>query len=262
VKVLRVFSALILLAGACLTGRAEYLNAKANLAAVLIRRAWELSTHSGEPHAPWPGADTYPIARLQIPRLDYDEIVLDDATPRTLAFGPALLLSGTAIGKPGNVVLAGHRTSWFRPLEKIAQGDRIQITWFDMHRSGLYERSYYVDLIQVVEPQDVTLLAPTPEDALTLVTCYPFGSSPRSPLRYMVRASPTGPSRLAERSAAGARKPQRPTTQIAGYLPESGNPETGSRGAPDDLHSDIYSKNRKPVLFGQLASGATEALGL
>lgn len=215
-KALRVLSALILSAGACLTGRAEYLSAKAKLAGVLIRRAWELSMHSGEPHAPWPWADSYPIARLQIPRLDYDEIVLDDATPRTLAFGPALLLSGSAIGKPGNVVLAGHRTSWFRPLEKIAQGDRIEIVWFDRHRGGLYERTYHVDLIQVAEPQDVTLLAPTPEDALTLVTCYPFGSSPRSPLRYMVRASPTGPSRLVARSAGGARKSQRPTLQTPG----------------------------------------------
>jgi sortase A len=224
VRALRYLVALILFAGTCLTGRAAYLHAKAELAGVLIRRAWEQSTHSGEARAPWPWADTHPIARLRIPRLDYDEIVLDDATPRTMAFGPALLLSGTAIGRPGNVVLAGHRTSWFRPLEKIAQGDRIQITWFDTRRGGLYERTYTVDLIQVAEPWDVTLLAPTSEDALTLVTCYPFGSSPRSPLRYMVRASPIGPSRPAERSTVGASKSEQPTTSVAGYLPESGNP--------------------------------------
>jgi hypothetical protein len=59
--------------------------------------------------------------------LDYDEIVLDDATPRTLAFGPALLLSGTAIGKPGNVLPADHRTSWFRSLEKIAQATELRL---------------------------------------------------------------------------------------------------------------------------------------
>jgi sortase A len=224
VKALRFLTTLILLAGASLTGRAEYLNAKAKLAGVLIRRAWEQNAHSGAPHAPWPWADTHPIARLRIPRLDYDEIVLDGATPRTLAFGPALLMSGAAVGKPGNVVLAGHRTSWFRPLEKVAQGDRIQITWFDTRRGGLYERTYSVDLIQVAEPRDVTLLAPTSEDALTLVTCYPFGSSPRSPLRYLVRASPIGPSRAAERSAVGTAKSQQPTTSVAGNLPESGNP--------------------------------------
>jgi sortase A len=218
VKALRFFVALILMAGGCLTGRAAYLHAKARFAGILIRRAWEQSTQSGEPRAPWPWADTHPIAQLRIPRLDYDEIVLDGATPRTLAFGPALLMSGAAVGKPGNVVLAGHRTSWFRPLEKIVQGDRIQIAWFDTRRRGVYERTYAVDLIQVAEPQDVTLLAPTSEDALTLVTCYPFGSSPHSPLRYMVRASPIGPSRPAERSTAGAKSHQ-PTTQVAGYPP-------------------------------------------
>jgi sortase A len=212
VRALRFLSVLILLAGVCLTGRAEYLNAKAKLAGILIRRSWEQSIQTGEPRAPWPWADTHPIARLRIPRLDYDEIVLDGATPRTLAFGPALLLSGSELGKPGNVVLAGHRTSWFRPLEKIAQGDRIQIAWFDSSRGGLFERTYTVDLIQVVEPRDVTLLAPTSEDALTLVTCYPFGSSPHSPLRYMVRASPIGPSHPAEPCAVGAANSQQPAS--------------------------------------------------
>ena len=196
-KPLRYLTAFLLLAGGCLTSRAAYLHAKAELAGVLIRRAWDQTKYSGEPHAPWPWADTHPVARMRISRLGFDEMVLDAATPRTLAFGPALLMSGAELGKPGNVVLAGHRTSWFRPLEGIAMGDRIEIEWFDRRREGLYQRTYTVNLIQVVEPSDVTLLAPTPEDALTLVTCYPFGSSPRSPLRYMVRASPAGPSRPA-----------------------------------------------------------------
>jgi sortase A len=197
VKALRFFCALVLISGVCLTARAEYLHAKATLAGVLIRRAWDHTAQSGEPRAPWPWADTHPIARLQIPRIGYDEIVLDAATPRTLNFGPALLLSGASFGKPGNVVLAGHRTSWFLPLEKIAPQDKIQIAWFDTRRGALYERAYSVDLIDVVEPNDTALLAPTPEDTLTLITCYPFGSSPHSPLRFIVRASPLGPSHLA-----------------------------------------------------------------
>jgi sortase A len=221
VKALRILCALVLLAGTCLTGRAAYLYAKAELAGVLIRRAWELSTRSGEPHAPWPWADTHPIARLRIPRLNYDEIVLDAATPRTLAFGPALLLSGASLGKRGNVVLAGHRTSWFLPLEKIAQGDTIQIAWFDTRRGGLYERGYVVDFIQVVAPQDVDLLAPTSEDELTLVTCYPFGGSPHSPLRYVVRASPFGASNPAETATVGLAKSQQTAARRESHLPVS-----------------------------------------
>ena len=188
-KALRLIALLVLIAGGCLTARSLYLRAKAELAGILIRRAWDQSLQTGTPHKPWPWADTYPVARLQIPRLGYDEIVLDGATPRTLAFGPARLFSGANFGEPGNLVLAGHRTSWFRPLESVETGDNIQIQWFKSH-SGLHERSYHVSAIRVVNPEDVTLLAPTDDDALTLITCYPFGHGPSSPQRYIVRAEP------------------------------------------------------------------------
>jgi sortase A len=218
VKAIRFLSTLMLIAGACLTGRAGYLNAKARLAGMLIRRAWEQSAHSGQPRAPWRWADTHPIARLRIPRLGYDEIVLEGASPRTLAFGPARLLSGAELGRPGNVVLAGHRTSWFRHLEAMAQGDTIHIEWFDARRGGLYQRTYTVTMIRVVEPHDVALLAPTSQDALTLVTCYPFGRSPHSPQRYMVRASPLGPSHLADNPAADVEGSERSPIRVATSL--------------------------------------------
>jgi len=188
-KAVRLLAALVVLAGTCLVGRASYLHAKAELAAVLVRRAWAQTLDSGTPHAPWPWADTYPVARLRIPRLGYDEMVLEGATPRTLAFGPAHLLSGAALGEPGNVVVAGHRTSWFRSLEKIAAGDRIGVEWVGPQRK-VERMTYSVQAVRVVDPQDTALLAPTSATALTLVTCYPFGASPRSPQRFIVRALP------------------------------------------------------------------------
>jgi sortase A len=201
VKVLRVLLLLILIAGGCLTSRALYLHAKAELAGVLIRRAWQESLQKGGPRPPWPWADTHPVARLRIPSLGYDEIVLDAATPRTLAFGPARLLSSAALGEPGNLVLAGHRTSWFRRIEALAAGDSIKLEWFDARRGRLLERTYTVNAIRVVLPEDLGLLAPTSDDALTLITCYPFGRSPRSPRRFVVRAAPAGPSRSAQISS-------------------------------------------------------------
>jgi sortase A len=205
VKALRLLCALLLITGACLSGRALYMHAKAELAGILVRRAWEQSVQSGRPHAPWPWADTHAVARIRIPRLGYDEIILEGAAPRTLAFGPAHLLNGTAVGGSGNLVLAGHRTSWFRPLEAIAQGDSIQIQWFDGHRSGLQERTYSVSEIHIVEPQDTSLLAPTADDELTLITCYPFGRGPRSPQRFIVRASPLGPGSTVQPRAIASR---------------------------------------------------------
>ena len=192
-KAVRCLAILVLLMGASLTGRALYLHVKAELAGILIRRAWEQRIQSGKATPPWPWADTYPIARLQIPRLKYDEIVLDGATPRTLAFGPARLLSGAEIGGPGNLVLAGHRTSWFRRLEGIKQGDTVELEWLDAHSKRLHERSYGVTKIRVVNPDDLDLLKPTPDDELTLLTCYPFGRGPRSPQRFLVRAEPISP---------------------------------------------------------------------
>src|SRR5262249_841960 len=163
-KALRIVVVLIVTTGGCLTCRAAYLRAKAQLAGVLIRRAWEQTVREGGAHGPWPWADTHPVARLRIPRLGYDEIVLDNATPRTLAFGPARLLSGAGFGEPGNLQLAGHRDSWFRSLEGIVSEDRIEVEWTDAGHSEVRHRTYRVSDIDVVWPEDVHLLAPTSED--------------------------------------------------------------------------------------------------
>jgi sortase A len=189
-KALRLFVVLTLLAGASLSARAAYLHAKAELASLLIHRAWEARVTRGESRPPWPWADTHPVARLQIPRLGYDEIVLEGASPRTLAFGPARLLSSADFGQAGNVVLAGHRTSWFKPLEAIGLGDAIELQWLDSRSHQVRQRTYIVNKIDIVVPEDVALLAPTASDSLTLVTCYPFNPSPHSPERLVIRAKP------------------------------------------------------------------------
>lgn len=185
----KLLAMLLVIAGGSLCARALYLRAKAELAGVLIRRAWEASLRSGQPQKPWPWADTHPVARLQIPRLGYDEIVLEGATPRTLAFGPAHMLSGADFGEPGNLLLAGHRTSWFRSLEGIRDGDSILLDSYDVHRRTVRHQVYTVRFTRVTNPSDTALLAETMDDELTLITCYPFGARPTSPQRFIVRAS-------------------------------------------------------------------------
>ena len=61
-KPLRYFVALTLVAGVCLTGRAVYLHAKATLAGVLIRRAWQVTARSGEPHPSQALCQSFPEA--------------------------------------------------------------------------------------------------------------------------------------------------------------------------------------------------------
>ncbi len=174
-------------AGTLLSGRALYLHAKGELAHALIRRAWQRTLATGVPTRPWPWADTVPIARLRIPSAGVDAIVLEGASPRVLAFGPARMMNGAAPGEPGNLVLAGHRTTDFLPLQRVASDDVVVLEWLGRDRRPR-SRRYRVDGLEVVDPQDTRALRQTLEDRLTLITCYPFGRSPRSPQRYVVRA--------------------------------------------------------------------------
>ena len=100
------------------------------------------------------------------------------------------MLNGARFGEHGNLLLAGHRDSWFLPLQEIASGDEIRLAWYDPRSGSLRERRYTVTLVRVVEPTELTLLAPTAEDTLTLLTCYPFGHQRSSPQRFIVRALP------------------------------------------------------------------------
>jgi sortase A len=92
-------------------------------------------------------------------------------------------------GQPGNLVLAGHRTTDFLPLQRVANEDLVLLEWLGADRR-LRSQRYRVDGLEVVEARDTRALRQTLEDRLTLITCYPFGRGARSPQRYVVRAAP------------------------------------------------------------------------
>ena len=91
---------------------------------------------------------------------------------------------GTALpGRQGNVVLAGHRDTFFRPLRDIRKGDEITLKTLN----GSYR--YRVDFTEVVSPKDIEVLGRSACPILTLVTCYPFYFVGPAPKRFIVRAS-------------------------------------------------------------------------
>jgi sortase A len=180
----------LLLAGTVLAGRAGYLQLKGMLARVLIGQAWEETVAGRQDVRPWSWADTHPVARLGIPSVGFEEVVLEGASPRNMAFGPTRLMGGAAPGEPGNLVLAGHRTSWFRPLKDVHVGDEVTLEWPSPVPGHTRVRRWKVSQLQVIDPGDTRWIAATDEDALTLVTCWPFGASPVSTHRYIVRAVP------------------------------------------------------------------------
>jgi sortase A len=128
-----------------------------------------------------------PIGRIEIPRLLLSAIVAEGIDKATLrrAVGH---IPGTALpGQPGNVGLAGHRDTFFRALKDLRTGDEIQFS----APGGDFK--YVVESLLIVEPENVSVLAPSSENVLTLVTCYPFFYIGAAPKRWIVRARQVSP---------------------------------------------------------------------
>jgi len=123
-----------------------------------------------------------PIGRIEILRLGLSVVVVEGIGKTTLrrAVGH---IPGTALpGQPGNVGISGHRDTFFRPLKDLKIKDEIQFsTWNGDFR-------YVVESLTVVDPNNVGVLAPSSENLLTLVTCYPFFYIGVAPKRFVVRA--------------------------------------------------------------------------
>jgi sortase A len=123
-----------------------------------------------------------PIAALSIPRIRLSAMVLQGSDGRTLRRGPGHVENTAFPGEPGNMVIAGHRDSFFRSLQNINLGDDI---FLDTREGPL---QYRVTSVRVVDPGDVSVIARTDETVLTLITCYPFWLLGPAPDRFIVRA--------------------------------------------------------------------------
>ena len=179
-------------AGFSLFGGAGYIHAKAWLAGALLDRAWEQRLNGALPTdaRPWPWADTAPLARLQVPRLDIDRIVLAGASGRTLAFGAAHLDGTAEPGARGNSVITGHRDTHFAFLQHLGAGDVLRLQAAD----GGWQ-TYRITGSEVFDARTARLDAAADRNVMTLVTCYPFDAVvPNGPLRYAVFAERVAPT--------------------------------------------------------------------
>jgi len=129
-----------------------------------------------------------PVAVLRIPDQRLAAPVLPDTDEASLNRGLGWI-NGTALpGHDGNIGIAGHRDGFFRVLKDVGIGDRIELA------TGEGLTTWEITSTQVIDPEEVGVLGPTPEPTLTLVTCYPFYFVGSAPQRFIVRASPLGRS--------------------------------------------------------------------
>ena len=128
------------------------------------------------------GPGNSPLGRIEISAIGLVAMIQEGTDARTLRRGLGHIPGTPLPGQQGNVAITGHRDTFFRPLRNIHKEDEITLTTLN----GSYR--YRVDLIQVVEPGDIEVLADSDNAILTLVTCYPFYFVGPAPKRFIVRA--------------------------------------------------------------------------
>jgi sortase A len=180
-------AAALALAGLWLIGNALYIHAKAMLAQVLLDRAFAAEMASGNVVKPWSWADTWPVARIEVPRLAASAIVLAGGSGQALAFGPGHLERTPEAGEPGTAVYAAHRDTHFAFLGHIEAGDEVVVT----RRDGTISR-FRVTHTKVVRWDSSGIDPAASGRHLALVTCWPLDSAMPGPLRYVVHADLVG----------------------------------------------------------------------
>jgi len=135
-------------------------------------------------------ADAPVLTRISIPKINLEAIVLEGASPEQLAAGPGHITDTALPGQAGNAVITGHRDTFFRRIFELETGDEVLIA-----RGSLVFR-YQVTGKKVVKPGDVSVLGPTSDAQLTLITCYPIHYIGPAPKRLVVssRLVATDPS--------------------------------------------------------------------
>jgi len=167
---------------AFLWGRAEYDQAQGKWA-LEHTLPGDPMTVTGPSRRPPDSAEGSLVGRIDIPKLDISAVVFEGTSDDTLARGVGHLKGSAGPGERGNLVLAGHRDTFFRELRYLQQGDEVNI----MGPHGEFE--YKVESITIVQPDQTEVLKPGDGSTLTLITCYPFRYIGNAPQRFIVRAT-------------------------------------------------------------------------
>lgn len=183
--VARYASRILLVAGVFALTYAAYLTIDSRMHQATERRQFALA-RQGSPVVAAPivaaPADGDSIGVIEIPRIGIAVVVVQGDSPAILKRAVGHIADTALPGNAGNVVLAGHRDTFFRPLRDLRVGDAIALKT----RQGDFD--YVVESTFVVGPADVWVLEARGGHTLTLITCYPFSYIGPAPDRFIVRA--------------------------------------------------------------------------
>lgn len=198
-RLLKALATSLCIGGALLLGYVGIRYADGALRADTARRQWEeqqaranvaqarasavAETISGVGHV----AEGAPVARLRIPRIRLDEIVVEGVKDDELNAGPGHLPGSVLPGATGNAVISAHRDRHFSRLDELQLGDTIRT------ETGQSINTWVIIGRRVVG-RDTPALFKTNEPLLTLTTCWPVRYFGNAPDRLILSAKPIGNS--------------------------------------------------------------------
>lgn len=118
---------------------------------------------------PTPGPEQ--AIRIQIPAINVDAPIVQGDGWEQLKKGVGQHIGSVNPGQDGNLVLTAHNDVFgeiFRYLDKLERGDQIIV--YTNQRAY----TYLVRGTDIVEPTQVEVMAPTPQETITLISCYPY----------------------------------------------------------------------------------------
>jgi len=134
-----------------------------------------------------PLIDGAPVARLIIPRIGLDEIVLEGVDGDDLNALPGHLPESAMPGDAGNAVISAHRDRHFRHFDALRVGDTITT-------ESRGSRSAWVVVATRIVDKNAPALFRTRDATLTLTTCWPIRYLGSAPDRLIVTAKPLSTS--------------------------------------------------------------------
>ena len=124
-----------------------------------------------------------PLGIFTIKKLNLQVPIYNGTSEYYLNRGLGRIKGMARMDEVGNLGLSGHRDGFFRVLKDIEVGDDIEI----QTTQGV--ETYAVTSITIIPKSDVSILAPTTDKTLTIVTCHPFYFVGHAPDRYIVKAT-------------------------------------------------------------------------
>lgn len=124
-----------------------------------------------------------PLGIFTIKKLNLNVPIYNGTDEFYLNRGLGRIKGMARMDEDGNLGISGHRDGFFRVLKDIEIGDDIEI------QTTRGVETYAVSSITIIPKSDVSILAPTTEKTLTIVTCYPFYFVGHAPKRYIVKAT-------------------------------------------------------------------------